>query len=99
MNLQDLYEFVVTNGLASVGSGLGIFAVVWFLNWVGFLNSGTYKRIGVVIGTALLSGYEVGDVAGGAQTILTLIIAVIVNEFKGFLTLRKATATAAPPTP
>ena len=85
MDFQALWDLIVANGLPALVIAIVVFALVWIADWVGLLDSGTAKRIGVLVGSYLLSGYQPGEVDAGVQLLLGGILAAVVNEFKNFI--------------
>lgn len=90
MDFQSIWDLIVANGLPALAIAIVVFALVWAADWVGLLDSGTAKRIGVLVGSYLLSGYEPGEVDAGIQLLLGGILAAVVNEFKNFVAKKAA---------
>ena len=82
--LMDLHPTVLMIVLA-----FGIFAIVWILSLLGFLENGYYQRIGVLVATYLLSGVLPEDAEKAITTLVMGVIAVVMNEFKEFLAAKK----------
>lgn len=93
----ELWEKIVTTpALLFIVLGLAIFAVVWVLTKLGFLKDGTYKRIGVLVATYLLSHVTPEEASQELTMLFSGALAVLLNEFKNFLA---GISSPAPPPP
>lgn len=85
MNLVEIWEVFVANGWSTLGIAVVVFLLVWMASWLDLLDSGGAKRIGVLVSTYLLSGYEPGDIEEGITFVFAAVAASLINEFKEFV--------------
>ena len=93
----DLWSNIVnTPALLYIVLSLLIFIIVSALSKFGFLKSGDYKRIGVLVATYLLSSVTPEEASQEVTAMVTGLISIFLNEFKSFLS---KPAPSAPPGP
>lgn len=85
MNLVEIWEAFIANGWSTLGIAVVAFLLVWAASKLELLDSGNMKRIGVLVSTYLLSGYEPGDIEEGITFVFAAVAAALINKFKEFV--------------
>lgn len=85
MNFAEIWDLIVSNGLTSLAIAVVAFAAVWLASLGGLLPDGASRRVGVLVSTYLLSGYESGDIEEGITLVVGAVLAAFIHEFKEFI--------------
>ena len=89
-NVTQLWETLASTGLQGVVLGFGVFLLVLFGRFSGFVKDGKWARVSAAVTALLVGGASVGDVQANMNSIVAILISCLIHQFGEFIKDKKA---------
>lgn len=84
-NVSQLWETLASTGLQGVVLGIGVFLLVLFGRFSGFVKDGKWARVSAAVSALLVGGASIGDVQANMNSIVAILISGFIHEISEFV--------------
>lgn len=88
-NVKELWELLAANGLPGIVLGIGVFVIVYFGRFSGFVKNGAIARVAAAFTALMLGGAELGQVDNNVMSIVAILVSGLIHELKDYAESKK----------